>query len=1192
MTEAWQYWKLWQSYENLGDNEPLNTLHQQTAQLDITQETFQALFTLAYEQYIQARYAQMAAYEKQLYPGNDTQKPKAIDQDARMLASRMMSEEDSQVMVQYSQLEELYLEGLKKLLDSNQLDPTWLFAQKPVNWLQLFEAKGAKDISLKIKAKLQGIQQYKPSYKMLYDPISGQALDQDVIQPAAPNIALLTQQKVAKLQAAGYKEQLEDIFQERYLVLKHITQLWNTFRRSNATLIPVAPKNASPLEKGISAMMPRTRPFEYPRHGSTSQYPGQDIYAGGGANLLEKLYEAISDFQAISYVYLLNQDPASLARDGFWGSLVEALGESTIAAQIASSQDIIAEVLPMLQEAGLPLTKAQLARGEATLMEKAGAAVGATIPSLIALLVVSLATEGLGSIAAVRAVGATMERVLVRRFGATLGKRIFQMTVTTGKSSLDFWLSGGSAAAGAGEGLITALLGKKFNILQALRDQNVRKAVQAFATRTVLGTGAEVTGEYTGELFKSLGKHGLDLPAVVAQTFGTTTDQATDKFFVTVIVCVLFSGTSQVAALLPQVRQVAEARQKKDPSHVGYQRALAILAKIEQTERDLVDLQQAFPQVDTKVVDEPKSPYAGKLGKDATVEVNVAYLENELAGKKVGMEEFAHLWIELADRIDNSILDNLAVQIQRTDTYQHLSKGTAYAQLAQETKQPDRYLLKEFLAQSIANTTTRKDFKAIFQQILEKILTFLGIDNQKTAEKDLTKLSVDQFVVLVQKEITSQQPITQATSQEIVSFLQGDTDVLTIENSVLAGKEAKGSFTVENYYGLLDRFKPDPIKKQRKALIKKLGGAKRVNEELKLSEEDLVLLGQLGEDRILELATFNQKEVRSAIQEIIKNKISFFLKSVLNLNEEQNIRLTKSPLSSNAKISDIESLNKSSLIHLKAADEALIDKNISLAIEHFDSFKKSTGLFSEQQFMGIETSLSSIHNTTNTQYYRDPKMTVKQDSKVVEVRPQVIGYKNRYLNCGISVGNFEGELKNINKFNDKISDNSDLNEVEKIKDNLLNQNFTYQQELIQRTEGQYDYTVDYVAECVFKIFKYGLGARGENIDMENHVKGSSDTAFRGSTEKVLSQDNGGAAAFADSGGFVFIIDDVRGWDVNSMYVNYLSKENPARGETEISILAHVPASKIVGALFVKKKGVGYSVKSSDVIKNPYYQQKD
>ncbi|MEM9981945.1 MAG: hypothetical protein AAF734_05575 [Bacteroidota bacterium] len=269
----------------------------------------------------------MAAYEKQLYAGNDTQKTKAIDQDARKLASRLMSEEDSQVMVQYSQLEALYLEGLKKLLDSNQLDPIWLFAQKPVNWLQLFEAKGAKDISLKIKAKLQGIQQYKPSYKMLYDPISGQALDQDVIQPAAPKIALLTKQKVAKLHTAGYKEQLEDIFHEHYLIFKHTLQLWNTFWRSNPTLVPIAPESASPLEKGISTLMPRTRPFKYPRYGSTSQYPSQDIYAGGGADLLEKLAEAISDFQAISYVYLLNQDPASLARDGFWGSMVEALGE-------------------------------------------------------------------------------------------------------------------------------------------------------------------------------------------------------------------------------------------------------------------------------------------------------------------------------------------------------------------------------------------------------------------------------------------------------------------------------------------------------------------------------------------------------------------------------------------------------------------------------------------------------------------------------------------------------------------------------------------------------------------------------------------------------------------------------------------------------------------------------------------------
>ena len=229
---------------------------------------------------------------------------------------------------------------------------------------------------------------------------------------------------------------------------------------------------------------------------------------------------------------------------------------------------------------------------------------------------------------------------------------------------------------------------------------------------------------------------------------------------------------------------------------------------------DVKKKKQVFPNVKVNVTNKPENVYAGKLGKDAKIELNVAHINDKSTGKKVVVEEYAHLWIELADRIDNQIINNLIQQIRKDGKYAEVLSGSAYESIAKGKSDPERYLVKEFLAQAIANPSTAQSFKSTLQKILARILQYFGIKK----EIDLTKLTVDEFVTLVRKELDSSDPITKATSEDILAFLEGKTDKLSIENSALAGKEAKGKLELENYYGLWDKFFKSDINKKQKTV--------------------------------------------------------------------------------------------------------------------------------------------------------------------------------------------------------------------------------------------------------------------------------------------------------------------------------------------------------------------------------------
>jgi hypothetical protein len=128
-----------------------------------------------------------------------------------------------------------------------------------------------------------------------------------------------------------------------------------------------------------------------------------------------------------------------------------------------------------------------------------------------------------------------------------------------------------------------------------------------------------------------------------------------------------------------------------------------------------------------------------------------------------------------------------------------------------------------------------------------------------------------------------------------------------------------------------------------------------------------------------------------------------------------------------------------------------------------------------------------------------------------------------------------------------------------------------------------------------EVFVHGFPAKGPSLDLENHVLAGKGRAFRGLAPVVCGPDGeSGPCYFADEGGFVYEIDGVAGWDVNSLLAGRIHRgvagysENPFSSETEIAILGHVPASRVKGAYAIRSYR-GLRLIPGTYIKNPSYE---
>ncbi len=225
----------------------------------------------------------------------------------------------------------------------------------------------------------------------------------------------------------------------------------------------------------------------------------------------------------------------------------------------------------------------------------------------------------------------------------------------------------------------------------------------------------------------------------------------------------------------------------------------------------------------------------------------------------------------------------------------------------------------------------------------------------------------------------------------------------------------------------------------------------------------------------------------------------------------------------------VNALGDSAIQQLRLADDALAAGNATAAIRHLDHLGPA---LTPAERAAFETALTTRHGTTDLSAYRKPEALLPGGKRVA---PDGVAFPV-YYGTG-----------NTNLAPDRVHSE-------------------------------------------------GLPMRGGNLSLQDHVEEASDSAFRGTTSHILTPDGQqGAGAWADVGGWVYEIDGVGFWDANLALEGRRKIAgglgghggNLMRGENEMSILAHVPRERIIGAYLIQQ-GPGTRLKVGEFVPNPNY----
>lgn len=289
--------------------------------------------------------------------------------------------------------------------------------------------------------------------------------------------------------------------------------------------------------------------------------------------------------------------------------------------------------------------------------------------------------------------------------------------------------------------------------------------------------------------------------------------------------------------------------------------------------------------------------------------------------------------------------------------------------------------------------------------------------------------------------------------------------------------------------------------------------------------------------RIHEFTDINGKQVRMAFSDMdIEMGDAWFLRGAKSLHAAQFTS------------DQVIGISEEAMLHLKAADNYLMNGQMDLAITELDAFRaKTSGLsITQDQFDLFESSLAGEHGKTDPKIYRTKTVTY-----------------NEYIN---STWSDVTKTKKAYTFGTERHTMKHGTDFDLLKKELgLNVDVT--------TQAGQDALID-------ALFKNGLPARGGNTNLSQHASARNNSAFRGTCETYSSpgMSDTGPVYWAGEGGLIIEIKNASGWDLDEV----LGSTHPTHGEHEIAILAGVPSANIVGVKYVKK---GY--KTGSMIHNPY-----
>jgi hypothetical protein len=246
---------------------------------------------------------------------------------------------------------------------------------------------------------------------------------------------------------------------------------------------------------------------------------------------------------------------------------------------------------------------------------------------------------------------------------------------------------------------------------------------------------------------------------------------------------------------------------------------------------DELGINNPYPNLEITETEDLPEGVSAKVGTDRKIYTAKGLLDLGAIGQAILTEEFAHLWVDLVERINPGVINSALVALQRSRAFQKLLVDPIYAGKAQKIFPNDqvaqaRYLAKELLGQAIAmqgsnvkdvlkennqfdNKTNRrlkyvfngKHFKAVVSDLLEQLRALFQRIFGKNLAKPIEQYTLDDLIAVAYSELNDG-TVTNAAAAEIADFLVGRSAFIDI---TILGKKLEGNvttpvLTLEEYY--------------------------------------------------------------------------------------------------------------------------------------------------------------------------------------------------------------------------------------------------------------------------------------------------------------------------------------------------------------------------------------------------------
>jgi len=397
-----------------------------------------------------------------------------------------------------------------------------------------------REESNKERAKLLEIEKQlilQNNNKKLFDPITGETVDQDKATPEAIEYDGLVQ----NLTENKYSD-LEDAYQASEKAI-HLYDYYDEELDKPAQIISGAQLDPS---KEITYR----DLLELPGGGESIV---NEQEAEKARLLKSRWIDSKANVEAISRAIMLNEDPSQIDR-GFGGGagfnenvakgFMDAIGKEEVVT--GTEGDFATRFVGVIRDAGKDniLTKAQVANAEQTFTEKLGYGVGASVPIMAEIALTTAATEGV----ATEAVVAKNIKRFKDLFGTSKAGKLIANTIEQGtKGAIAFAPTEETAATGVGEGVAQGLMDSM--IPENLIGGKYGKLLN-YAIRTVGGGIGESIQEVSGQYIDALNENGYDANKAFYDAFGRTPEERWENLALIGTTSLLFSGAFNSSRLV------------------------------------------------------------------------------------------------------------------------------------------------------------------------------------------------------------------------------------------------------------------------------------------------------------------------------------------------------------------------------------------------------------------------------------------------------------------------------------------------------------------------------------------------------------------------------------------------------------------------------------------------------------------